>query len=168
MYMLQHGSLFVTSFVFLMGLLFKVNGVSIGSTTYNALSDIMLGLCAAFISFWLIIVVLQVVRRLPELWRRRLTTAIQTTGKPRLPTVTCAEYFEVLLVLGCVYRFCIWEDVHALDGHCTRLVDCLRRCARRGAQASYVCFAHLYGVIVSECGVQFQAGVDTGSGGGDN
>ena len=81
MYMLQHGSLFVTSFVFLMGLLFKVNGVSIGSATYEALSDVMLGLCAAFIGFWLIIVLVQVVRRLPELWRRRLTSVIQTTGE---------------------------------------------------------------------------------------
>ena len=53
MYLLQHGSLFVTSFVFLMGLLFKVNGVSQASSTYGALSAVMLSMCVAFLSVWL-------------------------------------------------------------------------------------------------------------------
>jgi hypothetical protein len=49
MYGLQHGALFVTSFVFLMGLLFKVDGVSSSSGTYSALSGVMLTLCAGLI-----------------------------------------------------------------------------------------------------------------------
>jgi hypothetical protein len=36
LYSLQHGALFVTSFMFLMGLLFKVEGVSSSSGTYTA------------------------------------------------------------------------------------------------------------------------------------
>jgi hypothetical protein len=51
-YMVQHASLFVTSFVFLMGLLFKVEGVSGSSPTYEALSVIMLLLCIAFVAWW--------------------------------------------------------------------------------------------------------------------
>jgi hypothetical protein len=51
-YMVQHASLFVTSFVFLMGLLFKVEGVSGSSATYEALSVIMLLLCIAFVAWW--------------------------------------------------------------------------------------------------------------------
>jgi hypothetical protein len=64
MYALQHGSLFVTSFVFLMGLLFKVRGVSSSSPTYNSLSVIMLLLCVAFMAGWVSLVVCgDVVRR---------------------------------------------------------------------------------------------------------
>ena len=48
---LQHGSLFVTSFVFLMGLLFKVEGVADGGGTYDGLAWIMLLLCCGFIVF---------------------------------------------------------------------------------------------------------------------
>ena len=55
MYMLQHGSLFVTSFVFLMGLLFKVDGVSSTSPTYSALSAIMLVMCVSFVIGWLFV-----------------------------------------------------------------------------------------------------------------
>jgi hypothetical protein len=51
--MVQHGSLFVTSFVFLMGLLFKVEGVTSESGVYDALSVIMLLLCVGFIVWWL-------------------------------------------------------------------------------------------------------------------
>jgi hypothetical protein len=57
MYRLQHGSLFVTSFVFLMGLLFKVNGVSSSSPTYSALAGVMLLLCATFVVWWLAVAV---------------------------------------------------------------------------------------------------------------
>jgi hypothetical protein len=64
MYMLQHGSLFVTSFVFLMGLLFKVNGVSFGSATYKALSSLMLTLCVLFLFAWGLAVVAGMVDRL--------------------------------------------------------------------------------------------------------
>jgi hypothetical protein len=52
LYSLQHGALFVTSFVFLMGLLFKVDGVSSSSGTYSALSGIMVMLCTAFMAAW--------------------------------------------------------------------------------------------------------------------
>jgi hypothetical protein len=65
LYSLQHGALFVTSFVFLMGLLFKVDGVSSSSSTYSALSGIMVTLCAAFIAAWVSVVVAGVV----SIWR---------------------------------------------------------------------------------------------------
>jgi hypothetical protein len=52
-YMVQHGSLLVTSFVFLMGLLFKVEGVSSKSPVYDALSVVMLLLCVGFMVWWL-------------------------------------------------------------------------------------------------------------------
>ena len=52
LYMLQHGSLFVTSFVFLMGLLFKVKGVEATTPVYNALSAVMLGMCTMFLAVW--------------------------------------------------------------------------------------------------------------------
>jgi hypothetical protein len=61
LYGLQHGALFVTSFVFLMGLLFKVDGVSSSSGTYGALAAAMVALCAAFIAAWAAAIVLQVV-----------------------------------------------------------------------------------------------------------
>jgi hypothetical protein len=51
-YMVQHASLLVTSFVFLMGLLFKVEGVSGDSPTYEALSVVMLLLCIGFVAWW--------------------------------------------------------------------------------------------------------------------
>jgi hypothetical protein len=51
-YMVQHGSLFVTTLVFLMGLLFKVEGVSSKSPTYEALSVVMLLVCIAFVLWW--------------------------------------------------------------------------------------------------------------------
>jgi hypothetical protein len=58
LYTLQHGSLFVTTFVFLMGLLFKVDGVSdAASLQYRVLSVAMLALCGAFIALWLCAVV---------------------------------------------------------------------------------------------------------------
>jgi hypothetical protein len=56
LYRLQHGALFVTSFVFLMGLLFKVRGVNTASATYGALTVISLLLCCAFVVAWLLVV----------------------------------------------------------------------------------------------------------------
>jgi hypothetical protein len=72
LYSLQHGALFVTSFVFLMGLLFKVDGVSSSSGTYTALSGVMVALCAAFMAVWLSVIIAQVV----SLWR-----ALKRSGK---------------------------------------------------------------------------------------
>ena len=69
MYALQHGSLFVTSFVFLMGLLFKVDGVSATAPIYTSLSTIMLTLCSVFIASWLAMVAAGVVARVPTTWR---------------------------------------------------------------------------------------------------
>ena len=56
LYMLQHGSLFVTSFVFLMGLLFKVDGVDSASPAYSSLSQLMLAMCTIFLIVWLAVV----------------------------------------------------------------------------------------------------------------
>jgi hypothetical protein len=73
-YRLQHGSLFVTSFVFLMGLLFKVDGVSAKSPSYSLLSFLMLLCAGAFIASWALTVMLALVRTLsgrhPVLSRR--------------------------------------------------------------------------------------------------
>ena len=63
MYALQHGSLFVTSFVFLMGLLFKVNGVSSTAPVYNVLSYVMLTMCVTFLVVWGRIIVKTMVSR---------------------------------------------------------------------------------------------------------
>jgi hypothetical protein len=65
LYSLQHGALFVTSFVFLMGLLFKVDGVSSSSGTYTALSGIMVTLCVLFMAAWVVVIGARVV----SLWR---------------------------------------------------------------------------------------------------
>jgi hypothetical protein len=65
LYSLQHGALFVTSFVFLMGLLFKVDGVSSSSGTYSALSGIMVTLCVAFMTAWVAVIALRAV----SMWR---------------------------------------------------------------------------------------------------
>jgi hypothetical protein len=61
LYSLQHGALFVTSFVFLMGLLFKVDGVSSSSGTYMALSGIMVTLCVLFMAAWVVVIGARVV-----------------------------------------------------------------------------------------------------------
>jgi hypothetical protein len=61
LYSLQHGALFVTSFVFLMGLLFKVDGVSSSSSTYSTLSRVMVTLCVAFMAAWLAVIAVRVV-----------------------------------------------------------------------------------------------------------
>ena len=67
MYALQHGSLFVTTFVFLMGLLFKVNGVSSTAPVYSALSAIMLLLCTVFLVCWIVVVLAAIAKRSPVL-----------------------------------------------------------------------------------------------------
>jgi hypothetical protein len=51
-YLVQHGSLFVTSFVFLMGLLFKVQSVDTTSAAYTTMSVTMLLLCVGFVVWW--------------------------------------------------------------------------------------------------------------------
>jgi hypothetical protein len=66
-YMVQHASLLVTSFVFLMGLLFKVEGVSSKSPTYESLSVVMLLLCITFVAWWFYEMFSQVVMKA---WRR--------------------------------------------------------------------------------------------------
>ncbi len=68
LYALQHGSLFVTSFVFLMGLLFKVQGVSASSPSYATVSSVMLLLCAGFIAIWLAVTVYRFVS---NAWKAR-------------------------------------------------------------------------------------------------
>jgi hypothetical protein len=77
LYGLQHGALFVTSFVFLMGLLFKVDGVSSSSGSYSALSGVMVTLCVAFIAAWIAVIVARIV----SMWRasRRGTKALQSS-----------------------------------------------------------------------------------------
>ncbi len=71
MYALQHGSLLVTSFVFLMGLLFKVNGVSPSSPSYAGLAGVMLFLCSSFIACWLAVVVRRFALSVRQLHRSR-------------------------------------------------------------------------------------------------
>jgi hypothetical protein len=65
LYGLQHGALFVTSFVFLMGLLFKVEGVTSSSGTYSALSGIMVMLCTVFMAAWAAFIAV----RITAMWR---------------------------------------------------------------------------------------------------
>jgi hypothetical protein len=60
MYALQHGSLFVTTFVFLMGLLFKANSISRSSGVGEALSVMMLVLCVGFLLAWAVSVIVAV------------------------------------------------------------------------------------------------------------
>ena len=84
-YKLQHLSLFTTTFIFLMGLLFKVNGVSQEGTSFAAMTVIMLTLCIAFAVLWVGamlsgIVNTMRVKHLPRMARsvniRRLTRAL--------------------------------------------------------------------------------------------
>jgi hypothetical protein len=72
LYRLQHGALFVTSFVFLMGLLFKVDGVSSSSGTYSALSGVMVALCVAFMAAWVAVIAL----RVASMWRAARKTSL--------------------------------------------------------------------------------------------
>ena len=53
-YKVQHLSLFTTTFVFVMGLLFKVKGVNTDAASFKALSAIMLLLCLSFSIVWLV------------------------------------------------------------------------------------------------------------------
>ena len=52
-YYVQHLSLFTTTFIFIMGLLLKVNGVQQESLGFRILSGIMLLLCVVFALVWL-------------------------------------------------------------------------------------------------------------------
>jgi hypothetical protein len=79
LYGLQHGALFVTSFVFLMGLLFKVEGVSSSSGTYGALSGVMVALCALFIAAWVAVIGVRVV----ALWRAMRSVEEKEARDPR-------------------------------------------------------------------------------------
>jgi hypothetical protein len=81
LYSLQHGALFVTSFVFLMGLLFKVDGVSSSSGACAALSGIMLALCITFMAAWVAVIVRRVlVLRSSVIARRRLSGSGTASG----------------------------------------------------------------------------------------
>ena len=54
-YRLQHFSLFVTSTVFLVGLLFKVQGVGHDNTVFSVLAWFMVALCGLFIGAWVVV-----------------------------------------------------------------------------------------------------------------
>jgi hypothetical protein len=79
LYSLQHGALFVTSFVFLMGLLFKVDGVSSSSGTYGALSGIMVTLCVGFVTAWVAVIV----ARVASAWRAARNSTRHGSAVPR-------------------------------------------------------------------------------------
>ena len=51
-YKVQHLSLFTTTFIFIMGLLFKVNTVAQKSFGFKVLSAVMLLLCVGFVAAW--------------------------------------------------------------------------------------------------------------------
>ena len=89
-YAVQHGSLFVTSFVLLMGLLFKVDGVSTSSATYSSLSYVMVVMCVSFIVFWLLSLVAEVAARRRK--RVRVTSSVVDAdgGDDSLRDVTTA------------------------------------------------------------------------------
>jgi hypothetical protein len=78
LYRLQHGSLFVTSFVFLMGLLFKVQGVRDGGGTYRAMAVVMLMLCISFMAGWAGVVVWRMVAA----WRLAASQRVSTKREP--------------------------------------------------------------------------------------
>jgi hypothetical protein len=80
LYSLQHGALFVTSFVFLMGLLFKVDGVSPSSPTYSALSGVMVTLCSAFAAAWVAVIVARVFSMWRSVRSSRKSRALVRTG----------------------------------------------------------------------------------------
>ena len=77
LYGLQHGSLFVTSFVFLMGLLFKVDGVVAGSAVYDGLAVVMLVLCCGYVAVWCGCMVAAMVRSVVV---RRRRGVLRTSG----------------------------------------------------------------------------------------
>ena len=53
-YYIQHFSLLTTTFIFVMGLLFKVNGVSQASPAFHGLSVMMVLLCISFGLSWVV------------------------------------------------------------------------------------------------------------------
>ena len=68
-YAIQHMSLFTTTFIFTMGLLFKVGGVSTDQGSYRFLTFVMLLLCISFALVWIVAMTKGVV---VTLRRRRL------------------------------------------------------------------------------------------------
>ena len=44
----------------------QVNGVSSGSPVYESLSNLMLALCGIFVTVWFLVIMMEVVRRLPN------------------------------------------------------------------------------------------------------
>lgn len=81
-YYLQHASLFVTSFVFLMGLLFKTRGVKKTSPVYHFLSVFMLILVCLFLLFFV------------TLFCHRLWLSVQASRVQRLETKRLQELAE--------------------------------------------------------------------------
>ena len=88
LYMLQHGSLFVTSFVFLMGLLFKVDGVDSASPAYSSLSQLMLAMCTIFLIVWLAVVCRCVLNNLRRASRGQ--SSASSEGSSALPGASSA------------------------------------------------------------------------------
>jgi hypothetical protein len=77
-YYVQHMSLFVTTFVFTMGLLFKVKGVSQASGVFAGLSALMLLLCVGFGVVWVSTMLVGVVHTVR---RNRLTKRLSGPRK---------------------------------------------------------------------------------------
>ena len=82
-YKVQHLSLFTTTFVFIMGLLFKVKGVNTDAASFKALSAIMLLLCLSFGIVWLVAMTIGVRATLAR--KRLAKQARRFTSRPGLP-----------------------------------------------------------------------------------
>ena len=80
-YWVQHVSLLTTTFVFVMGLLFKVKGVSQSVASYRALTVVMLLLCVAFAVAWLASMVLGTIA---SLMQQRVAKASAATAAAAL------------------------------------------------------------------------------------
>ncbi len=85
LYSLQHASLFVTSFVFLMGLLFKVDGVSASSDAYAALAVVMTVLCALFLACWVVAIAYSLALNI-RAWREAKQPTDSPVAGPRAPS----------------------------------------------------------------------------------
>jgi hypothetical protein len=79
-YHMQHFSLFVTTFVFTMGLLFKVQGVSQSSPAYHGLAVVMLFLCISFAACWSVSMVVGVVSTLVKKRKVRMAKSKNQLG----------------------------------------------------------------------------------------
>jgi hypothetical protein len=100
LYGLQHGALFVTSFVFLMGLLFKVDGVSSSSGMYTVLSGVMVTLCLGFIVTWVAVVVVRVVAMWRSVRRARSSPTGQASSSVAVPVTKSARSSVPCATLG--------------------------------------------------------------------